>query len=95
MLFSGGKFTFGGGGQDTNLVERESRWRENEQIFGLGGVHSSLPSPPPPPLRKTLTIRNSQILLYCFNKIIKGPGTSFQAPALSQRHFRNVFHTVH
>ena len=31
------------------------------------------------------TIKNDQISLYChFNKIIKGPGTSFQSPALSQ-----------
>ena len=31
------------------------------------------------------TIKNGQILLYCnFNKIIKGPGTSFQFLALSQ-----------
>ena len=31
------------------------------------------------------TIKNSQILVYChFNKIIKGPETSFQSPALSQ-----------
>ena len=43
MLFSGGKFTFGGGGRI------QICWTENEQIFGLGGVHSSLPSPPPPP----------------------------------------------
>ena len=29
-------------------------------------------------------------MLYChFNKIIKGPGTSFQSPALSQKHVRN------
>ena len=42
------------------------------------------------------TIKNGQILLYChFNKIIKGPGTSFQSPALSQKHVRKVFHTEH
>ena len=30
-------------------------------------------------------MKNGQILIYChFNKIIKGPGTSFQSPALSQ-----------
>ena len=41
------------------------------------------------------TIKNGQISLYChFNKIIKGPGTSFQSPAASQKHFRNVCHTV-
>ena len=34
--------------------------------------------------------------LYChFNKIIKGPGTSFLAVALSQKHVRNASHTVH
>ena len=33
---------------------------------------------------------------YChFDKIIKGPGTSFQSPALSQKHVRNVCHTPH
>ena len=26
---------------------------------------------------------------------LKGPGTSFQSPALSQKHVRNVFHTAH
>ena len=42
------------------------------------------------------TIKNRQILLYChFNKIIKGPGTSFQSPALSQKHVINVCHTAH
>ena len=41
------------------------------------------------------TIQNGQISLYCyFNKIIKGPGTSFQSPALSQKHVRNVCHTA-
>ena len=40
------------------------------------------------------TMKNGQISLYCcFNKIIKGPGTSFQSPALSQKHDRNLFHT--
>ena len=33
------------------------------------------------------TIKNDQILLYChFNKIRKGPGTSFQSPEFSQKH---------
>ena len=32
---------------------------------------------------------------YHFNKIIKEPGTSFQSPALSQKHVRNVCHTAH
>ena len=42
------------------------------------------------------TIKNDQILLYChFNKIIKEPGTSFQIPAFSQKHVRNVCHTAH
>ena len=42
------------------------------------------------------TIKNGQISLYCqFNKIIKGPWTSFQSPALSQKHARNVCHTAH
>ena len=37
------------------------------------------------------TIKNEQISLCChFNKIIKGSGTSFQSPALSQKHVRNV-----
>ena len=40
-------------------------------------------------------IENGQMLLYYhFKKIIKGPGTSFQSPALSQKHIRNVGHTV-
>ena len=39
--------------------------------------------------------KNSQTLLYChFNKIIKGPGASFQSPALSQKHVRNVCHAI-
>ena len=34
-------------------------------------------------------IKNGQISLYChFNKIIKGPGASFQFLALSQKHAR-------
>ena len=41
------------------------------------------------------TIKNDQILLYChFNKIIKGPGTSFKTPELSQKHVRNVCHMM-
>ena len=41
------------------------------------------------------TIKNDQISLYrYFNKIIKGSGTSFQFPALSQKHIRNVCHTA-
>ena len=40
-------------------------------------------------------MKNSQISLYCrFNKIIKGPGTSFQSPALNQKHIRNDYHRV-
>ena len=39
------------------------------------------------------TIKNDQISLYChFNKIIKELGTSFQSPALSQKHVTNVCH---
>ena len=30
------------------------------------------------------------MLYWHFNKIIKGPGTSFQSPALSQKNVRNV-----
>ena len=42
------------------------------------------------------TINNGQTLLCShFNKIIKGPGTSFQSPALSQKHVRNLCHTAH
>ena len=42
------------------------------------------------------TIKNDQISLYChFNKIIKGPGTIFQSPAVNQKHVRNVSHTAH
>ena len=42
------------------------------------------------------TIKNGQISLYChFNKIIKGPGTSFQSPAFSQKHVRNICHRAH
>ena len=41
------------------------------------------------------TIKNGQILMYChFDKIIKEPGTSFQSPAFSQKHVRNVCHTA-
>ena len=41
------------------------------------------------------TIKNDQISLYRhFNKIIKGPVTSFQSPALSQKHVRNICHTA-
>ena len=42
------------------------------------------------------TMKNGQISLYChFNKIIKRSGTSYQSPALSQKHVRNVCHTAH
>ena len=41
-------------------------------------------------------IKNGQILLYCpFNKIIKGPETTFWASVLSQKHIRYVCHTAH
>ena len=39
------------------------------------------------------TMKNGQISLYCKTK--KGPGTSFQSPALRQKHVRNVCHTAH
>ena len=40
-----------------------------------------------------LTFENGQISLYChFNKIIKGSGTSFQSPELSQNNVRDVCH---
>ena len=42
------------------------------------------------------TIKDDWISLYCrFNKIIKGPGTSVESPALSQIYVRNVCHTTH
>ena len=41
------------------------------------------------------TFKNSQISLYShFNKIIKEPGTSFQSPALTQKHVGNVCYTA-
>ena len=42
-------------------------------------------------------MKNGQIPLYGrFNKIIKGPGTICQSPALNQKHrIRNVCHTAH
>ena len=41
------------------------------------------------------TMKNGQISLYCrFDKIMKGPGTSFQSPAMNQKHIRNVYHTA-
>ena len=43
-----------------------------------------------------VNFKNGQILLYRhINEIIKGPGTSFQSPALNQKHVRNVCHTAH
>ena len=42
------------------------------------------------------TIKNDQILLYCcFNKIIKGPGTSYRFPALRKKHDKSLCHTAH
>ena len=41
------------------------------------------------------TIKNGSILLYFFNKIMKGPETSFQSPALSQNYVGNACHTAH
>ena len=41
-------------------------------------------------------MENDWISLYCcFNKIIKGPGTGFQSPALSQKHVKNVCYKIH
>ena len=41
------------------------------------------------------TIKNGKILLYShFNKIIKGPGTSFQSSAFSQNYVGNVCHAA-
>ena len=31
----------------------------------------------------------------CFNKMIKGPGNTFQSTALSQKHVTNICHTAH
>ena len=42
------------------------------------------------------TTKNDKILLYCcFNKIMKGPGTSFLSPVFRQKYVRNVCHTRH
>ena len=42
------------------------------------------------------TIKNDQVSLYYhFNKIKENPGTSFQSPALNQKHVRNVCHITH
>ena len=41
---------------------------------------------------KMSTIKNGHISLYChFHKIIKGPETSFESLALSQKHVKNFF----
>ena len=41
-------------------------------------------------------IKNDQIYtVILINKILNGPGTSFQSPELSQKHIRNAFHTAH
>ena len=43
-----------------------------------------------------LAFKSGQISLYFhLNKIMKGPGTSFQSLPLSQKHVRNVCHTAH
>ena len=45
---------------------------------------------------KMSTIKNGHILPYCrFNKIIKGPGTSFQSPPLSKKHNRSICQATH
>ena len=47
-------------------------------------------------LKMVDVIKNGQVwLILPFNKIIRRPGTSFQSPVLSQKHVRNVCHTVH
>ena len=35
------------------------------------------------------------LAILSFNKIINGPGTSFQSSALNQKHVTNVCHTAH
>ena len=43
-----------------------------------------------------LAIKNGHVSLYChFNKIIKGSGTNFQSPVLSQKHVRNIYLTAY
>ena len=39
-------------------------------------------------------IKNGQISLCHFNRIIKEPGTCFQSLALSQEHVKNLCHTA-
>ena len=40
--------------------------------------------------------KDGHISLYChFNQIIKSSGTSFQSPAVSQKHVRNACQTAH
>ena len=42
------------------------------------------------------TIKNDKISLYChFNKTVERPATSFQSPAVNQKHVRNARHTAH
>ena len=42
-----------------------------------------------------LTIKNGQMSIFChFNKMVKGPGTSFQSPAMGRKHVRNVCHNA-
>ena len=41
-------------------------------------------------------MKNDWISQHChFNKTMKGPGTSFQTSAWSQKYVRNVCHTAH
>ena len=41
-------------------------------------------------------IKNGHISIYFnFNKIIKGPETSFQSPVLSQKQVRDLCHKAH
>ena len=40
-------------------------------------------------------IKNALSLYHQFTKIIKGSGTSFQSPVLSEKHVKNVCRTAH
>ena len=45
---------------------------------------------------KMSTFKDNQTSIYChFNKMTERPGSSFQSPALRQKHVRNVCHTAH
>ena len=45
---------------------------------------------------KMISSKNGHNLLNCyFNKTIKGPGSCWQSPALSQKHVRTFCHGTH